>query len=140
MSAGGEEIPGWTEAASVHVRLFDLQHKHLFKLVHRLETEMMGARGRDRMCEFLLDVAEYTAEHLATEEAVLTAYGYPSLDAHIREHRKLSEIVAHFIEREVAGDREVNLSVLRDLRDWMLLHVQGTDKLYTEFLNGCGMR
>ena len=134
------ELPGWTEAASVHVQLFDLQHKHLFKLIHRLETEMTGARGRDRMLEFLRDVADYAAEHLATEEAVLKAYGYPALEAHIKQHRKLTEMVADFQEREVAGDPALNMSVLRELKGWAMSHVQGTDKLYTEFLNARGMR
>jgi hemerythrin-like metal-binding protein len=134
------EVAGWTEAASVHVQLFDLQHKRLFKLVHRLETEMRGARGRDRMVEFLLDLEDYAAEHLATEEAVLRAYGYPALEAHIKGHRRLTAMIVHFREQEAVGDPGVNLRVFRELRDWMLSHVQGTDKLYTEFLNARGMR
>jgi hemerythrin-like metal-binding protein len=134
------EVPGWTEVASVHVQLFDLQHKHLFKLIHRLETEMTGARGRDRIHEFLRDVADYAAEHLATEEAVLRAYGYPAIEAHIKHHRKFAEMVANFQRREVAGDPALNVSVLRELKAWAMSHVQGTDKLYTEYLNACGMR
>jgi len=140
MSAADEDVSGWTQAASVQVQLFDLQHKHLFKLVHRLETEMMGARGRDRMHEFLRDLAEYAIEHISTEEAVLRAYCYPYLDAHLEQHRKFCGMLADFKEREVAGDPALNVSVLRCLRDWMLSHVRGTDRLYAEFLNAHGMR
>jgi hemerythrin-like metal-binding protein len=132
------EVPGWTQAASVNVKLFDLQHQHLFQLIDHLETEMSGGRGRDKMVEFLTDVADYAAEHFATEEAVMRAYEFPWRDAHAQEHRKLTAMVAKFRAQEESGDAALSVAVMRGLRKWIIWHVQGTDKLYTEFLNSRG--
>jgi hemerythrin-like metal-binding protein len=135
-----DEIPFWTDADSVHVKLFDLQHQHLFKLLHRLETEMREGRARDRLYQFLADVADYAAEHFATEEAVMRAYEYPFRELHAQEHRKLASMIARFRDQEAAGDPAASLSVLRGMREWISGHLQVTDRPCTEFLNARGFR
>ena len=135
-----DELCGWTEADSVHVELFDLQHQHLFKLLGRLETEVREGRARDRLEQFLTDVADYAMEHFATEEAVMNAYEYPLREAHAQEHRKLATMIARFQDQEAAGDPAASLSVLRGIRAWISCHLRVTDKSCTEFLNAHGFR
>jgi len=99
------EVPGWTEAASVNVKLFDLQHQHFFKLINRLETAIREGRARREMQEYLADVSDYAAEHFATEEVVMEAYDFPLRETHTEEHRKLAAMVARFGSRRHPAKR-----------------------------------
>ncbi len=130
-----DQVPGWTEEASVKVKLFDLQHQHLFKLIDRLETAMREGRGKQQMEEFLSDVADYAWEHFATEEAVMKAYDFPGRQTHTQEHRQAEAMVAKFRDQAASGDPALSVHVLHSLKEWVSRHVQGTDKMYTEFLN-----
>ena len=88
----------------------------------------------------LADVADYAAEHFATEEAVMRAYEYPFRELHAQEHRKLASMIARFRDQEAAGDPAASLSVLRGMREWISGHLQVTDRPCTEFLNARGFR
>jgi methyl-accepting chemotaxis protein/hemerythrin len=39
-----------------------------------------------------------------------------------------------------SGKAKVTMEIMRFLKDWLIGHIQGTDKKYTQFLNGKGIR
>ena len=130
---------GWTEEFSVNVKLFDTQHRRLVGLIARLEKAMSAGRAREEMAEILADLADYAAEHFATEEAVLRAYAFPWRDKHALEHQRFLETVNRLRLQCSSGEPAMSVHVMHHLKEWLSQHVLVSDKMYTEHLNACGL-
>lgn len=86
------------------------------------------------------ELLQYTRTHFQQEEALLRKANYPQLAPHQEQHRKfVADIEA--LERETQSGHTANsIKVLNLLRDWLLNHIQKTDKQYSAHLNGAGIR
>ena len=130
---------GWSEEFSVNVKLFDTQHQRLIGLIDRLEAAMREGRGRQQTAELLAELADYTWEHFASEEAVLKAYDFPWRDMHALEHRQFSASIERLRTQSTSDEPALNVEVLHELKDWFRRHVLGTDRMYVEHLNTRGL-
>jgi hemerythrin-like metal-binding protein len=109
------DVRGWTEELSVNVKLFDSQHRRLVRLIARLETAMGEGQARQEMAEILAELADYTTEHFATEEAVMTAYDFPWRDMHALEHRQFTASIGKLQLQVASGEAAMSVQVLDHL-------------------------
>ena len=70
----------------------------------------------------------------------MEANGYPDFEAHKAQHRemitKVEEVLAEYRkDPDTAMDNAKNY-----LQDWLIRHINGTDKQYSSFLIGKGVR
>ncbi len=79
------------------------------------------------------DLFELTLEHFRCEEDVLTAFKYPLLAEHLKEHNELLE---HFSALLTAGLPEFVdiIGISKYLTSWFARHEQGSDTAYGSFL------
>ena len=129
----------WTEEYSVNIKLFDLQHERLVRLICRLEEAMKAGLGSERVTAIASELSEYCGEHFATEEAVMKAYGFPWRDSHALEHQRFLATIVDLQTKRQSGERAVSVRLLDHLKEWLCQHVLGSDKQYTEHLNARGM-
>lgn len=129
----------WPDAFSVNVKLFDIQHQRLVALIAKLEAAMAARRANLEIAQILSDIADYTKEHFATEEAVMKAYEYPWRDSHALEHRQFIATIDKLQKQSASGEVAVSVALLNHLREWLACHVLGSDRRYSEHLNTRGM-
>ncbi|MGA1263205.1 MAG: hemerythrin domain-containing protein [Prochlorothrix sp.] len=65
----------WTGHADI-----DRQHQTLFALINTLHEAMMEGQGDQVVYQTLQELANYTIDHFATEEALMLAQAYPDYD------------------------------------------------------------
>ena len=135
-----DQLMTWTDDLSVGIRLIDEQHKVLLGLINELHAGM-----RDRKSDIVLvgvveRLKDYTVKHFGQEEEYFERYGYPETKGHKELHHKLVQQVLDFEAGLKSGQAKVTMDIMRFLKDWLVQHIMGTDKRYSEFLRGKGLR
>jgi len=131
----------WTPKLSVGVEQFDNEHKKLVGMVNELFDAAQAGRGKDALGPILDKLIEYTKTHFKNEESRMTAHKYADLAAHKAEHDALTRQVLEVQAKYKAGaSAALSMEVLNFLKNWLVKHIQGTDKKYGPFMNEHGVK
>jgi hemerythrin-like metal-binding protein len=129
----------WKEEYSVGVKLFDDQHKNLLSYLNKIFGIFNDSGSKEEVEKLLEDLEQYAMTHFKTEEEVFDKYKYYGSEFHNQEHRLYESKINDFRAKFHASDEKVNTEVLEFLADWLMGHIQGTDKEYKRFLNNNGV-
>ena len=129
----------WNDSYSVKVALCDQQHKKLFEIINDLAGAMRSGKGNDAVSKTVGELLQYTRTHFQAEEALLKKANYPQLAAHQEMHKKFINDVEGLVKQAREGKAANSIQVLNLLRDWLVNHIQKTDKQYSECLNAAGI-
>jgi hemerythrin len=128
----------WNSGMSVGVKAADDDHKRLIDLLNKLHDGMKSGQGRDIVGKILDELVSYTRYHFAREEEYFDRTGYPAED-HKREHRELVAQAVTLQSRFKSGESTLSIETLDFLKEWLTVHIQGTDKKYSVHLNASGI-
>ncbi len=127
----------WTPALSVGVATIDRQHQELFQRVNALLVAVGGQREDNEVLSTLGFLGEYIVTHFEDEERVMQERAYPGFAFHLGEHRRLvgtfERLRQKFARHGV--DRLLTEEVEAELCDWLVQHVQGTDRALGQWLS-----
>ncbi|MDO8964396.1 MAG: bacteriohemerythrin, partial [Coriobacteriia bacterium] len=79
---------------------------------------------------------EYTHVHFAAEERFFVAYDYPEAAAHKAQHDEFVTKVTDFRGGLDQGRLMLTLEVMDFLSEWLVGHIQGSDREYVPYLRG----
>jgi len=130
----------WTSKYSVGVQSIDSQHTVLFDLINELHAAMLSGKAQSITGALLRKLVNYTRDHFASEEAMMTAAKFPGLGQHRIQHRNLTKQVEEFAARHERGESALNIHLLNFLRDWLTNHIQQVDKEYAPWMNQHNIR
>lgn len=130
----------WNESYSVHVRQFDAQHQKLFEIINMLADAMRSGKGEAVVRDVVGQLAVYTRTHFLQEEVLMKQTGYPAFAAHQQQHAKLLADVEKYKTDLNDGRNPDTVAVLNFLRNWLVEHIQKSDKAYSAHMNGHGVR
>lgn len=130
----------WNESYSVHVDQFDAQHRKLFEIINSLADAMRVGKGEDVIREVVGQLAVYTRTHFLQEEVAMRQTGYPELATHQAQHSKLIADVEKYKKELDEGHKPNLVAVLNFVQNWLVQHIQKTDKKYSDHLNSHGLR
>jgi hemerythrin len=117
------------------VELIDSDHKKLVAMVNELYDAVKAAKGKEVLGKVLDGLVSYTKTHFGHEEVEMAKFKYPKSPDHIKEHTKLTSQVLDVQAKYKAGNSAVlSMEVMAFLRDWLLKHIQASDKALGEFL------
>jgi len=129
----------WQDSYSVGVAVLDEDHKRLLNLINQLQTAAHYHTSDDYERETFDALVDYTKTHFQREEELMEKYGYPDLDAHRKQHQAMIAEVGKLLEA-YQKDRDGTIEgAIRYLQNWLLNHINGTDKEYSAFLNEKGV-
>ncbi len=124
----------WEDNYSVGLNSIDLQHKKLISLINQLQTAVDFSTGEEFERDALNAVLDYTKTHFTHEEGLLEQYNYPELEAHKIEHGQMIKHIENTIaEYEKDPDTSIN-NALDFLKNWLINHINGTDKQYSNYM------
>lgn len=113
--------------ATGHSRI-DADHQKLVGLVDRLSSAMKEGKGRDACGQILRDLVAYTRTHFSMEEQLMATHKFPQAAQHKAEHEKLLDKVREFEKKYLEGSAALSVPLLQFLKDWLLHHIQESDK------------
>ena len=124
----------WKPQYSVQIASIDGQHQNLFRLAEELYAAMASGQGKAALAKILDRLVQYTTVHFAHEERLMNQHNYPDRNAHVAEHRKLTQQVLAFQKDFESGKALMTVEVLHFLRDWLSHHIAQSDQKYAPYL------
>lgn len=130
----------WSDRMSVGVKLLDTDHQLLVKMINELYDAMKAGHGKDSLGKTLNSLVHYTKVHFAHEEKFFVQTGYPAAADHKKQHDQLTHQVIEIQQKYQNGATSLlSVEVLDFLKDWLVNHIQGSDKNYGPYLNSKGI-
>ncbi len=128
----------WNESYSLKIAKIDEQHKKLFKIISDFYYKL---RDDDKQAYVALftSLIDYTKYHFRMEEALFAKYDYPDSEEHLEEHRKFHDKVVYVKDRHDHGGIVIPTEITSYLRDWLMAHINGSDKKYAEYFSEQGI-
>ena len=130
----------WKDDYSVGIDSIDQQHKRLLNLINQLQTAVDYSTGEQFEREALDELVDYTKTHFSYEEGLMRDNDYPDFEAHKLQHEKMFKKVGEVLS-EYEQDHDTAMSNAAEfLKDWLIKHINGTDKEYSSYLIGKGVK
>lgn len=129
----------WDDKFFTGIRLIDDQHKTLVQLINNLHDAMMIGKGKQAVSKVIQELVDYTVSHFSTEEKFMIKYSYPWMLPHRSEHKKFVDKVSEFQKGYNEGKMSLSIEIMNFLKDWLVNHIQSTDKKLGPFLNEKGL-
>lgn len=130
----------WKDEYSVGIDSIDQQHKKLINLINQLQTAVDFSTGEEFEREALDELVAYTKTHFTFEEGLMEDNGYPDFEPHKAQHakmiKKVEEVLAGYEQDRDTAMKNASLF----LKDWLINHINGTDKEYSSYLIEKGVK
>ncbi len=130
----------WYDNYNVGVSIIDEQHKKLIDIINKATTAKRHNNSPEEISEILYDMTIYAQEHFKTEEAYMRKFEYPEYESHKYEHIDFYIKTLVFGNRESKGDNQITDDILEYLQQWLVGHIQITDKKYSDCFNKNGLK
>ena len=131
----------WNEKMSVDIASVDEQHKTLLEMLNDLFDGVQEGKAQETLATVLDGLIAYTTAHFQFEEEHFVQTGYPDTAAHKAEHDALTKQVLEIQARFKDGATgTLSLEVLNFLKNWLLNHIQVSDKAYSPHLIASGVK
>ncbi|MGC2112439.1 MAG: bacteriohemerythrin [Candidatus Korobacteraceae bacterium] len=124
----------WSDDFRFGIEEIDTQHQQLFSLINELHDAMAHGKGKSITAEVLDALVSYTVKHFSTEELLMQAHRYAGLWEHRASHQKFTATVVQFQKAYKDGSATLNIDIMEFLRQWLVTHIQGTDRKYVPIL------
>lgn len=130
----------WKDEYSVGIDSIDQQHKKLLSLINQLQTAVDYSTGEEFEREALDELVDYTKTHFTYEEGLLKDNDYPDFVPHKAQHEEMIKEVEKVLA-EYEKDHDAAMRNAADyLKEWLINHINGTDKLYSSHLISRGVK
>ncbi len=130
----------WKDSYSVGIESIDNDHKKLLHLINNLQTAVDYKTDKLFEKQTLDEVIDYTHYHFDREEGLMEDNDYPDFVAHKAKHKEMIEKVNEFVLEFETDEEDSIESLLAYLKSWLINHINGTDKEYSEFLISKGVK
>jgi len=130
----------WGPMFEVGVQQIDTQHRKLFDLANELADAVRAGRGMEPLGKILNELTSYTQTHFASEEQLMTHYGYAATAEHKAYHQDLIRQITDFKRAFSAGDVGIVDKALQFFTDWLAKHIMETDKALARDLKQKGVQ
>ncbi len=130
----------WTDDLAIGIDSIDDQHMVLFNLIDQLQDAMSRGESRSILQDIFRGLIDYTEKHFQFEEDIFKKINYPETEAHLEKHRQfianMEDLRSQFQENT---NFMIGVDVMKFLTDWLVTHIQGTDRQYIQFFKSNGI-
>ena len=124
----------WSDTYSLEHPQIDREHQALFAMAEQLHQAMLNGSGVKVLEGLLARLINYTQVHFSHEEALMRHHHYGGMDAHVAEHRKLTEQVLDLQRKYAAGKLTITMEIMHFLRGWLDHHILRSDQLVAQHI------
>jgi len=130
----------WKDEYSVGIDSIDQQHKKLLDLINQLQTAVDYSTSGEFEHEALDQLVDYTKTHFTYEEDLMEANGYPDFEPHKAQHKDMIAEVEKVLAEYNKDPDTAMQNAIDYLKAWLINHINGTDKQYSDFLIDKGVK
>ena len=123
----------WTKELSVDISSIDEQHKILISMINEFYEKISEKSNNELISDLITKMKDYTILHFSVEEKLFEQYNYADFEQHKKQHDGFIKKVSDLEERFNKGEIILSFEITKFLKDWLINHIQGTDKKYTKF-------
>jgi len=122
----------WTDQLSVHNPVIDSEHKKLVQILNNLHDSMKKGEGSKVLGSTLEQLVLYTKTHFKNEEGIMARNNYIHLAGHKKQHNEFIAEIDKQYAKFKAGSLALTIELITFLRNWLVDHIQGSDKKFGE--------
>ena len=127
------ELVKWSDRFNTDIHEVDEQHQALVALLNQLFTAIFENRGVQASGEILDRLTDYTETHFSLEESLMRISAYPDFSAHKGQHAEFVAQVQDLRQKIKTENAPISFELLRFLRNWLLSHIDESDKRFGQF-------
>ena len=105
-----------------------------------LHDAMRQRRSKEVLEKTINDLVDYTHFHFSTEETYFEKFSYPDAKQHQKEHAYFVTRILKFKQDFDNKKSLLSIDIMEFLRDWLIKHIQRTDKKYVPFFKTNGLQ
>ena len=129
----------WVDSFSVNVKEIDEQHKRLIGIINELKYSIINENQDDTIEKILDNLTNYTITHFKLEEDYFDKLNYPLAESHKKEHAYFIEKINDFKKEFKVKKVMLSIDILNFLMNWLIKHINDSDKNYSDFFNKHGI-
>jgi hemerythrin-like metal-binding protein len=130
----------WSNKYSVGVSVMDEEHKGFIGTINKVIAARQRNYSQEEVEEILSELVKFAKEHFKNEEAYMSKFEYPDYLLHYNEHLNFSLHMIIYNNQVINGEYKIMDEVYNYLQEWLVHHIQKTDKKYTKCFNKNGLR
>ena len=130
----------WDDKYSVGISRLDDEHKQFIDVINKAIATKEHNGNPEDLKEVLRRITMYAITHFSTEENYMIEFNYPEYQHHKEEHHDFSRKVIEYCERVTDGDSQLANKILEYLKQWLVNHIQVTDKKYIDCFKRNGLK
>ncbi len=130
----------WSNKYSVGVSVMDEEHKGFIGIINKVIAARQHNYSQEEVEEVLSELVKFAKEHFKSEEAYMSKFEYPDYLLHYNEHLNFSLHMIIYNNQVINGEYKIMDEVYNYLQEWLVHHIQETDKKYTKCFNKNGLR
>ncbi|MBI1175131.1 MAG: bacteriohemerythrin [Sideroxydans sp.] len=123
----------WSDQFELGVACMDSAHHEFVNLLERLNS----APEKDLPALFA-KLVEHTAQHFAQEERWMAESGFPPIELHRDEHRRVLDILHEALQQVQAGDMASGKTLAREMLAWFEQHAASMDLALARHIEATG--
>lgn len=127
----------WDDTLCLGVDSMDEDHHRMIDAINAAFDALQSGQEKALIDKILDKLTMETISHFDREEQIMQASGYPDTDwkAHQETHNDLKQNILDMQESYLADrDATLTLETFQTLKRWLTDHIEGPDRLYTEFI------
>jgi hemerythrin len=136
----GESMIEWDDKYSVGISIIDNEHKKLIGIINKAIALEQNSNNSEEIIEIINEMNKYALTHFADEEAYMVQFNYPDYEQHRKEHQGFCIETMAFLDSATKGDCQLACEILEHLKNWIVHHVQGTDRKYIDCFKKHGLK
>ncbi|ACS80005.1 bacteriohemerythrin [Maridesulfovibrio salexigens] len=123
----------WSENLLLGIPSIDAEHRVLVRYAEDFQSALRDGQDHDAIARLFDRLLEYTSSHFAREEAFMQKRGFPEIEKHMKEHRRITREVM-----DLNRDKKYIFpdSIDSFLQDWIINHINNTDRQYVKYFKG----
>jgi len=131
MSENGGTVP-----VRVGEKVIDAEHDLQMQLLDSLSQAIQRGGELSPMKYILEQFIEFSDMHFLSEQLVMRLHGYPGYEPHLEEHTRLMKKVREIRANLMKGESEPSLTLVQELRTWLVEHIATEDSAFGAYLKG----
>lgn len=125
----------WEEGYKVGQADMDSEHLILLAILNQLDANLRYKAAASSVSDVLQALDSYFEYHFAHEEALMRAWNYPDIGAHLASHHDFMTKFAR-LRADSAKDDAAVLGLRHFVLDWLLDHIVRVDTKSAAFIDG----
>lgn len=129
----------WDDSYNLGVHRMDEQHVMLVNIVNNFYDKIEEGDSKENLSSLVWGLRHYSMLHFTEEEEFMVQFNFSNYANHKSEHEMFTSKVAVIEEKLARGETVLSYEIMMFLRQWLLTHINGSDKEYGDLFRENGL-